>query len=168
MNLDAVDEAVTSSVFFARLQELTHKLADPLLNWGFRYSTWWYLFGLKCCAIEMMSFFAARFDAERLGTFFSSTPRRADLMFVTGPVTKKMAPRLKLLYEQMPCPKYVIAIGECAICGGPWFESYSVIQGVDKIVPVDMYVPGCPPRPEQFIESLQKLHKDIKEKGLRR
>jgi NADH-quinone oxidoreductase subunit B len=133
---------------------------DDVLNWARESSMWPLTFGLACCAIEMMAAGAAHYDTDRFGVLFRATPRQADLMLVSGTVTKKMAPVLKRLYDQMPDPKYVIAMGNCACGGGPfYYDSYSVVRGVDLIVPVDLYIPGCPPRPEQLIDALIELGK---------
>jgi NADH-quinone oxidoreductase subunit B len=141
---------------------------EEALNWGRKSSIWPLLFGLACCAIEMMAVGISRFDVARFGAeLFRASPRQADLMIVSGRVSNKMAPVLKRLYEQMPEPKWVIAMGDCASCGGP-FNNYAIVQGVDKIVPVDVYVPGCPPRPEALIHAITKLQEKIaREKPLR-
>ncbi len=126
-------------------------------------SIWPVAFGLACCAIEMMAAGGARYDLSRFGfEVFRPSPRQADLMIVAGTVTDKMAPLLRRLYDQMPEPKYVMAMGSCAICGGPFADSYSVVEGVDKIVPVDVYVPGCPPRPEALIDAFLKLRAKLR------
>ncbi len=136
-----------------------------ILSWARRLSLWPILFGLACCAIEMMCAYAGRFDLDRFGVIPRATPRQADVMLVAGTVTHKMAPRLRLLYDQMPEPKYVISMGSCANCGGPFRDGYHVVRGVDLIIPVDIYVPGCPPRPEALFQAFAMLREKIK-KGI--
>ena len=132
-----------------------------LLDWGRTQSLWPMTFGLACCAIEMMGTAASRYDVARFGAeLFRASPRQSDLMIVAGRVAQKMAPVVKNLYDQMPSPKWVIAMGDCASCGGV-FNNYAVLQGVDKVIPVDVYVPGCPPRPEALIDAIMKLQKRI-------
>ncbi len=136
---------------------------DYILNTAQASSIWYMLFGLACCAIELMATGASRYDFDRLGMIFRATPRQTDLMIVAGTLTLKMAPRVKLLYEQMPEPKYVIAMGGCTIHGGPFYhDSYSVLKGVDKIIPVDVHIAGCPPRPEALMNGCLELQKMIK------
>ena len=143
---------------------------EKLAGYMRKNSLWPATFGLACCAIEMMATGAAKYDLERFGCgAFMATPRRADLMIVAGTVTLKMATRVKLLYEQMAEPKYVISMGSCANKGGPyWQHGYHVLKGVDEVVPVDVYVPGCPPRPEALIEGVMTLQKKIANERLLR
>jgi NADH-quinone oxidoreductase, B subunit len=139
---------------------------DEIVNWARRNSIFPLTFGLACCAIEMMSAAAARFDLARFGMeVFRASPRQADLMIVAGRVSKKMAPVLRQIYDQMPSPKWVVAMGACASCGGI-FNNYAIVQGVDQIVPVDVYVPGCPPSPDALIYALIKLQQKIRTQRL--
>ncbi|MBN2233321.1 MAG: NADH-quinone oxidoreductase subunit NuoB [Deltaproteobacteria bacterium] len=140
------------------------QLAEKILDVCRANSLWPMTFGLACCAIEMMCMGMARFDISRYGSeVFRPSPRQSDLMIVAGTVNRKMAPAVMTLYEQMPAPKYVIAMGNCAISGGPFAveENYNVVEGVDRLIPVDVYVPGCPPRPEGLIEGILKLQEKI-------
>jgi NADH-quinone oxidoreductase subunit B len=139
---------------------------EQAINWARSNAIWPMLFGLACCAIEMMSTQASDYDVSRFGMeLMRASPRQSDLMIVAGRVSRKMAPVLRNLYDQMPDPKWVISMGDCASCGGV-FNNYAVVQGVDEIVPVDVYVAGCPPRPEALIDGIIKLQEKIKKEPL--
>jgi NADH-quinone oxidoreductase subunit B len=140
---------------------------EKAVNWSRKSSLWPLGFGLACCAIEMMSTFAGRFDLARFGMeVMRPSPRQADLMIVAGRLSVRMAPIIRQLYDQMPNPKYVISMGACASCGGI-FNNYAIVQGVDRVIPVDVYVPGCPPRPEQLIDGIMKLRAKIEKEKLK-
>ncbi len=135
---------------------------DKVINWARTGSLWPMTFGLACCAVEMMQTGASRFDLDRFGIIFRPSPRQSDLMIVAGTLTNKMASALRKVYDQMPSPKWVVSMGSCANGGGYYYYSYSVVRGCDRIVPVDVYVPGCPPTPEALIYGLLKLQEKIK------
>ncbi|MFH2103181.1 MAG: NADH-quinone oxidoreductase subunit NuoB [Chloroflexota bacterium] len=142
--------------------QVTITTLDKIYNWGRRASIWPMMFGLACCAIEMICTAASRFDLSRFGMeIMRPSPRQSDLMIVSGTVTKKMVPNIVRLYNQMPEPKYVLAMGACASGGGPFKEGYNVVSGVDKYIPVDVYVPGCPPTPQALLNGLIKLQEKI-------
>ena len=153
------DEVARQGVVVTSLQEI--------YNWGRKSSLWPLNFGLACCAIEMIATTMARYDLARFGAeVFRPSPRQADLMIVSGTVTKKMAPVVVRLYNQMPEPKYVIAMGACAISGGPFSSGYNVLKGIDRCIPVDVYIPGCPPRPEALIDAFLMLQRQIEAQSL--
>jgi NADH-quinone oxidoreductase subunit B len=133
---------------------------DSVVNWARKSSIWPMTFGLACCAIEMMATGAAKHDLDRFGIIFRASPRQSDCIIIAGTVTKKMLPVIKTVYEQMPEPKWVVAMGACA-CSGGIFDTYSVVQGIDEALPVDVYIPGCPPRPEALLYGLMKLQEKI-------
>jgi NADH-quinone oxidoreductase subunit B len=150
---------VVPGVFMGEVQKL--------LNWGRRNSLWYMTFGIACCAIEMMATGAARWDLDRFGSFFRASPRQADFMFISGTINEKMVDTVKRLYDQMAEPKWVLAMGACACTGGPFAGSYNVVPGVDKIIPVDVYIPGCPPRPDALLDGLLRLQELVSREGLK-
>jgi NADH-quinone oxidoreductase subunit B len=160
---EEMKQVIGRNVLLAKLEEfLRVNPVQALINWARANSLWPATFGLACCAIEMMAMVASRNDVARFGAeVFRGSPRQADLMIVAGRCSWKMAPVLKRIYDQMPNPKWVIAMGTCASCGGV-FQNYAIVQGVDMIVPVDVYIAGCPPRPEAVIDGILKLQEKIK------
>ena len=156
------EKAAQPNVLFSNLSDLTKAFSGSMVKWSRNNSLWPLQFGLACCSIELMNFGSSRVDAERKGyLLFRATPRQCDVMLVAGWVTKSVIPELKRMYEQMAKPRYVIAFGECATCGGPWWESYNIVKGIDQVLPVDVYVAGCPPRPENLFGALMKLQKKL-------
>jgi len=158
--IPAAKEALSSMI----AEQGQSKLIRPMFNWASRNSLFPLHWGLACCAIEFAAAFGARWDAERFGVVPRSTPRQCDLLIVNGTVTWKVAHKLITLYEQMPEPKWVIAMGNCATGGGPFRTAYSVVPGVDKLVPVDVYIAGCPPRPEALLDGILRLEQLIRER----
>jgi NADH-quinone oxidoreductase subunit B len=159
----AVPDELSNNVFITNIA----KLLDPVYNWGRRNSIWPMVFGLACCAIEMICTAASRYDLARFGMeVFRATPRQSDLMIVSGTVTKKMVPTIVRLYNQMPEPRYVLSMGACASGGGPFKEGYNVVDGIDKFIPVDVYVPGCPPTPQALINGLIALQEKIDQQSI--
>ncbi|MDA7618773.1 MAG: NADH-quinone oxidoreductase subunit B [Verrucomicrobiota bacterium] len=155
----SMDEGLKSELQKAGIFTTT---LNDLYNWGRGNSLWPLQFGLACCAIEMIATSMARYDLARFGAeVFRPSPRQADLMIVSGTVTKKMAPQVVRLYKQMPSPKYVIAMGACAISGGPFKQGYNVLKGIDRFMPVDVHIPGCPPRPEALLHAIMTLQRKI-------
>lgn len=158
-NISAVDDGLKSELAKKGIVLTT---LNQLYNWGRSSSIWPMQFGLACCAIEMIATACARYDMARFGAeLFRASPRQSDLMIVAGTVTKKMAPQVVRLYNQMPEPKYCIAMGACAIAGGPFIDGYNVLRGIDRYIPVDVHLPGCPPRPEALLHGLMELQKKI-------
>jgi NADH-quinone oxidoreductase subunit B len=163
-----LDDAEGSEFSYPGLSDIifmkSEKFIETVLNWGRSNSLWPLTFGTSCCAIEMMTFGATKVDSDRMGVLFiGDSPRQADLLLVSGTITKKMARRLLNVYEQMPSPKYVIAVGACNVSGGLYHDSYNTIHGIDLIMPVDVYIPGCPPRPEEFMDAVRVLQRLIKQ-----
>ncbi|MCR4318305.1 MAG: NADH-quinone oxidoreductase subunit B [Planctomycetes bacterium] len=156
--MGALEKSLPEGVLFTTI--------DDIINFSKEHSIWYLLFATACCGIELMQTGAPRFDVDRFGMIPRATPRQADLMIVAGTITHKMAGRVKRLYEQMPEPKYVISMGSCANCGGPFAKhAYSVLRGIDKYIPVDVYIPGCPPRPEALIHGVLTLREKMRKES---
>jgi len=160
--LQWIDDAVYKVADRTGIRDMVNRLTRPIFNWGQRFSPHPLHFGIMCCALEMAACSGPDFDAERQGIIYRSTPRQCDILLVNGPVSEKLRPRLKTIYEQMPEPKWVIAMGECAISGGPYWDSYSIVHGVDSFLPVDIYIPGCPVRPEAMLHGFLQLQHKIR------
>ena len=143
--------AMMNDMLSAGTKKIVNKLTGPIWAWALKNSIHPLHFGLACCALEMAAASATKHDAERLGTIYRSSPRQTDVLLINGWISKKLRPDIRRLYEQMPHPKWVVAMGECAISGGPWYDSYNTVQGADQIVPVDIYIPGCPAKPDGVV-----------------
>ncbi|MDP6906418.1 MAG: NADH-quinone oxidoreductase subunit NuoB [Candidatus Thalassarchaeaceae archaeon] len=159
--LDVIGEVNDNALKASRMKDFISVLGGRFLNWAQRKSLFPLHLGIKCCALEMAASGGPRFDAESFGVVFRSSPRQCDVLLVNGPISKKFADPIVRLWEQMPEPKWCIAMGECAISGGPYYQSYNILEGVDTIIPVDVYIPGCPPRPEALIDGFSKLREKI-------
>jgi NADH-quinone oxidoreductase subunit B len=163
-----VPDELKTQVAITNMRELLTNPVDKAYNWGRRNSVWPFMFGLACCAIEMICTAGGRFDFSRFGMeVMRASPRQSDLMIISGTVTKKLLPQIVRLYNQMPEPKYVLAMGACASGGGPFKEGYNVVSGIDKYLPVDVYVPGCPPTPQALLHGLIKLQEKIDTQKIR-
>ncbi len=159
--LDVIGDVNDKALEATRMKDFISVLGGRFLNWAQRKSLFPLHLGIKCCALEMAAAGASRFDAESFGVVFRSSPRQCDVLLVNGPISKKFADPIIRLWEQMPEPKWCIAMGECAISGGPYYQSYNILEGVDTVIPVDVYIPGCPPRPEALIDGFGKLREKI-------
>jgi len=159
--LDMVGDLNDKALEASRMKDFIGVLGGRFLNWAQRKSLFPLHLGIKCCALEMAAAGGGRFDAESFGVLFRSSPRQCDVLLVNGPISKKFADPIVRLWEQMPEPKWCIAMGECAISGGPYYQSYNILEGVDTVIPVDVYIPGCPPRPEALVDGFGKLREKI-------
>lgn len=153
--------AMINNLLSAGTKKMLDGLTGPIWSWAMKNSIHPLHFGLACCALEMAAASNTKFDAERLGTIYRSSPRQTDVLLINGWISKKLRPDIRRLYEQMPAPKWVVAMGECAISGGPWYDSYNIVQGTDQIVPVDIYIPGCPAKPDAMIDGFMLLQQKI-------
>ncbi|MBI5682937.1 MAG: NADH-quinone oxidoreductase subunit B [Deltaproteobacteria bacterium] len=159
--LDAIVEFTGKTAATVTKATGMDKIVDGVVNWGRRSALWPMTFGLACCAIEMIAAGCSRYDTDRLGIIFRPSPRQSDVIVIAGTMTKKIAPAVKMLYDQMAEPRWVIALGGCASAGGP-YNTYSVVQGTDLVIPVDVYIPGCPPRPDALLYGFLQLQEKIR------
>ena len=153
--------AMINNMLSSGTKKIVDRLTGPIWSWAMRNSIHPLHFGLACCALEMAAASNTKYDAERIGMIYRSSPRQTDVLLINGWISKKLRPDIRRLYEQMPAPKWVVAMGECAISGGPWHDSYNIIQGADQIIPVDIYIPGCPPKPDAMIDGFMLLQQKI-------
>ena len=153
--------AMINNMLSSGVKRTVDRLTGPVWAWAMRNSMHPPHFGLACCALEMAAASNTRYDAERVGIIYRSSPRQTDILLINGWISKKLRPDIRRLYEQIPSPKWVVAMGECAISGGPWYDSYNIVQGLDQIVPVDVYIPGCPIKPDAMLDGFFLLQKKI-------
>jgi len=153
--------AMINNMLSSGTKRIVDNLTGPIWSWAMKNSIHPLHFGLACCALEMAAASNTKYDAERLGTIYRSSPRQTGVLLINGWISKKLRPDIRRLYEQMPSPKWVVAMGECAISGGPWYDSYNIVQGADQIVPVDIYIPGCPAKPDAMLDGFMLLQQKI-------
>lgn len=161
--IDRMETVIKKGMSRLRVDRLADEATRPMFNWAMRNSPFPLHFGIMCCALEFAAAWDPRYDVERFGVVARSSPRQCDLLIVTGPISHKLKPHLRRLYDQMPEPKWVMCMGECSISGGPFYDSYFIVEGTDTFIPVDIYIPGCPPRPEAMLDGIFKLQQLVRE-----